>query len=171
MRGVVGHRLVLGVGWGVRQAGVEQDPLDPCHRCRYVVVVDDSVLIVVRLKQLPPCHFQPPGHRVRRLGASTPQPFEQLVGVRRFDEDRDGFRIPCQNRKCTLDVDFEHDPLARSHPGGNLIHERAVPILPAVNLAAFQEIAGFSPTLELLGGDKMVVNAILFTRPGRPRGG
>ena len=125
----------------------------------------------MRLQQFPMGHLQPAGHRFRRFRAPGPQPLKQLVGVGRLDEDRHCFRIPCQNRKCTLNVDFEHNPLPGCQSGGDLVHQRAIPILTAVDLAALQEVAGGPPPLEFLGGDKVVVDPVLFADTGRPSRG
>ena len=125
----------------------------------------------MRLQQFPMGHLQPAGHRFRRFRSPGPQPLKQLVGVGRLDENRHGLRIPCQNRKCTLNVDFEHDPLSGCQSGGDFVHKRAIPILAAVDLAAFQEIAGGPPPLELFGGDEVVVDPVLFPDTGRPRRG
>jgi hypothetical protein len=65
MRGAVGRGLVLGLGWDLRQACVEQNRLDRRHRRCNVVIVHDTVLVVVGLKQLPSGHLQSAGHRVR----------------------------------------------------------------------------------------------------------
>ena len=108
---VVGNVMLARLCCGFRQAGVEQDSLDRGDRCRDVVVIDDAMLVVMRLQQLPMGHLQPTGHRFRRFRSPAPKTLKELLGVGRLDEDRDRIRIPCQNRKCTLDVDFEHDPL------------------------------------------------------------
>ena len=155
----------------VRQAGGPQDVLDAHHRRAHVVVVDDAVAVEVRLEQFPTGHLQPAGHGLGRFRAAGLQPFEQLVGVARLDEDRDRVGIPVENRQCTLHVDLEHHPIPGGHPRGDLGHERAVPVLAAVHPAALEKLAVRPPAVELVRGEEVVVDPVALPCPRWPRGG
>ena len=89
----------------------------------------------------------------------------------RLDKDGDRLRITSENGECTLYVDLEHDPFSGRQTRGHLSHQRAVPVLPAIHLAALQELADGPPPLELIERDKVVVDAIAFAGPRGPRGG
>jgi len=152
------------------QTGREQDPFD-LHQRRVDVVVDDAVAVAVGLEEFTAGHFQPPGHRLRRLGAPALEPLQQLVGVRGLDEDRDRVRIPLEDRECTLHVDLQHDPLSGRQPRGHLGGQGAVPVLPAVDPAAFQELTLGPPPLELGKRNEVVVDAVAFPGAGGAGGG
>ena len=62
--------------------------------------------------------------------------------------------------------------MAAGQPRSHLVDERAVPVLAAVHLAAFQEFAGPPPPIELLGRQEVVVEPVPLTGPRRTcRGG
>ncbi len=118
------------------------------------------------LQKLPASHLEPTRHRLRRLSATAAKPLKQLVGMRWLDENRDCLGVLLEHRECTLHVDLQHDPLPRGHSGGHFGHKGAVPVLPAVNLAALQKLPCRPPPFEFLEGDKVVVEAISLPGTG-----
>jgi len=130
------------------QAGGEQDGL---HGCKGVIhiVVDDPVAVMVRFAEFAVGNLEPPGNCLWAFGATAAKPLFQLAWIGRLNEYRHRLRISFENRKGTLNIDFKHYPLAAGQPGADLILQRAVPVLPAVDLAALDEIACGPPTVEI----------------------
>ena len=115
--------------------------------------------------------LESPGHRLGGLGAPGNEPLFKVIGFGRLDEDRHGLRVPVENRQCTLDIDLQHHPIAGRQTGSDFAGQRAVPVLPAVDPATFEEIPPIPPTIELGLGEEVVVDPVPFAGPrGAGRG-
>ena len=135
------------------------------------VLVYNAVLVAVGLEKFAVGNLQPTGHGIRRLRAAALEPQGKLVRMRWFDKDRQGSIIPSQNRKRTLNVNFEDNPRSSSQSRGHFFDQRAIPVLPSIDLAALQKLPSCPPPLKFSEREKVVVNAVLLAVSGRSRGG
>ena len=88
--------------------------------------------------------------------------------IGRLNKDCYRLRIPFQNRKGTLDVNFKNNPFPMGEARCNLIFQRSVPIFAAIYLAALNKSGCFLSGLKLFWRQEMVVDAWFFSSTRRP---
>src|SRR2546430_898307 len=137
----------------------------------FQIVVDDGVGELTGELALLESLGQPLLDLALALGSSRPQAFFELLAVRGGDEDRHASGYPVANGQCSTRLELEQDRSSRAGDPLELRPERSRSLVLAPGpFDPLQELVGRSSALEFIGGDEVVLAAILLSGTPLSRG-
>src|SRR3972149_8868550 len=133
------------------------------------LVVDHLIVVRLGTGQLLPRAFEAASDRLFVVGGAETEPALIFVHRRSFEEDQHRLGELPLDLQRPLNVDFQEDRPAAAEPGFHLASQGPVEV--PEDLRTFYELSALSAPVELLAGEKMVMDAVHLAGAGHSRGG